>query len=158
MYIRDFLVNGVFPDQREIIYEDWGAAGIQAYVPRIYKNAYEFGNLLETFWAIDSELIFQPKYYYNNSDEDVSVACPYGGSFSFRSSDLGDTYSFKDCAYTQGFVMTGTGSSIIETGLFTIEAQVSGDKSGKLIYTQDYSNGGSSVSGEYGGKEIDLKE
>ena len=114
--------------------------------------------MLETFHAIDSEIQLQPEYFYGYFEEDVTVACPYGGTFTFGPSDVGEAYTFDNCAYTQGFALTGTGSYNYETGIVTFDTQVSGAKEGDLVYTNNYADGTSSVTGEYGGEQIDLSQ
>jgi hypothetical protein len=54
--------------------------------------------------------------------------------------------------------LTGAGSYDYSNGDFTIEAQVSGDKSGSLTYSRNYKDDNVSVTGEYGGETIDLQE
>lgn len=157
-YITDFMVDGTLPDQREIVCEDWGEAVIRAYEPLILENASDYADPLEVFSAIDSEIQLQPEYFYSYFEEDTSVACPFGGSFTFGPSDAGETYTFENCAYTKGFALSGTGGYDYGNGLFTIEAQVSGDKTGSLTYTRDGNDGSISVTGEYGGETIDLKQ
>jgi len=157
-YITDFMVNGALPDQREIVCEDWGNAVIRAYQPRILPNASDYPDPLEIFWAIEGEIELQPEYFYSYFEEDTTVACPYGGTFTFGPSDAGQAFFFDGCTYTQGFSLTGTGSYDYGTGLFTIEADISGDKSGSLTYTSDYNDGSISVTGEYGGETIDLQD
>jgi pimeloyl-ACP methyl ester carboxylesterase len=157
-YITDFMVNEILPGQREIVCEDWGDAVMWEYGPRMLENASDYPDVLEIFWAIDGEIQFQPEYFYSHFEEDTSVACPYSGSFTFGPSDSGETFTFKDCAYTQGFAMTGTGGYDYGTGLFTIDVQVNGDKSGVLTYIYNYNDGSISVTGEYGGEAIDLQE
>ncbi len=158
MYITDFLVNNILPDQHEIRCDDWGDAVIRAYEPRIQENASNYADPLEIFWAIDGAIELQPEYFYSYFEEDTSVACPYGGSFTFGPSDTGQAFTFDGCTYTQGFSLTGTGDYDYGSGDFTIDAQVNGDKSGSLIYTRNYDNGGISVTGEYGGETIDLQQ
>jgi pimeloyl-ACP methyl ester carboxylesterase len=157
-YIADFMLDGVLPDQREIVCEDWGEAAIRAYEPRIPENASDYADPLEIFWAIDGELQLQPEYFYSSFEEDVSVACPFGGSFTFGPTELGEAYTFENCAYTDGFSLTGSGSYDYSAGLFSIEAEVSGDESGTLTYTRDDNDGSISVTGEYGGEVIELRQ
>ena len=157
-YITDFMVAGRLPAQREIVCEDWGEAVIRAYEPHILENASDYADPLEVFSAIDNEIQLQPEYFYSYWEEDTSIACPYGGSFTFGPSEAGESYSFEECAYTKGFALSGTGGYDYGNGLFTIEAQVSGDKSGTLTYTYDGNDGSRSVRGEYGGETIDLKQ
>lgn len=157
-YITDFLVDGKLPDQHEIVCEDWGNAVVREYEPRIQPKASAYANPLEIMSAIDTEISYLPEYFYGYFEEDVSVGCPQGGSFTFGPSDAGETYTFENCAFTQGFAMTGSGSYDYENGLFTLEVKVSGDKSGTLTYTRNDNDGSLSVSGEYGGQKIDLKQ
>jgi len=156
-YITDFMVDGILPDQREIVCEEWDEQVIRDYKPRIMKNASDYSDVLEIFWAIDDEIEFQPEYYYGDFKEDVSVACPYGGSFTFGPSDLGEDFIFENCSHTRGFSLTGTGSYDYDERVFIIVADVSGDKSGSLTYTRNYDEGSGSVVGEYGGETIDLQ-
>lgn len=157
-YITDFMLDGVLPAQREIVCEDWGDAVIRAYEPRMQANASNYADPLEIFWAIDSEIQLQPEYFYSYFEEDTPVACPHGGLFTFGPSGIGEAYTFENCAFTRGFALSGTGSYDYGAGLFSIEASVSGDKSGSLTYTRDDNTGGISVTGEYGGETVDLQE
>jgi hypothetical protein len=157
-YITDLMVDGILPPQREIVCEDWGDAAIDPYVPRIRPNANEYENVLDIFWAIDNEIQLQPEYYYSYFEEDTSVACPYGGSFTFGPSNIGQAFSFDNCAYANGFALTGSGSFDYGSGLFSIVAEVSGDNSGTLTYTRDARDGSIAVNGEYNGEAIDLED
>jgi len=156
-YISDFMVGGILPDQREIVCEDWGEAVMWSYQPRIMQNASDYPDPLEIFWAIDGEIELQPEYFYSYFEEDITVACPYGGSFTFGPGDLGEALTFDNCTFTRGFTLTGIGSYDYGTGDFIIEAQVNGDKSGLLNYTRNYNDGSLSLTGEYGGETIDLQ-
>ena len=157
-YITDFLVDGKLPSQRETVCTDWGEAVIRAYAPRIPEKASDYDNLLDLFRAIDDEILYQPEYFYSSFEEDTSVACTYGGSFTFGPSASGENLTFQDCAYIQGFVLNGSGTYDYNSGLYTIEAEVSGDKSGTLTYENDHSSNSISVTGEYGGQAIDLQQ
>lgn len=156
-YITDFMVDGTLPSEREIICE-WDPAVIRAYEPLMLKNASEYADPLEIFSAIDAELAIQPEYYYGYFIEDVAFGCPFGGSFTYGPSDAGESYSFTECEFTEGFAITGTGTFNYETSIFTLETQVSGSKTGTLTYTHNYNDGSVSVTGEYGGETIDLSQ
>ncbi len=156
-YITNFMVDGALPAQHEILCDDWGEAVINPYEPRISANASDYANPLEIFRAVDYEIRLQPEYFYSSLQEPVSVACPFGGSFTFGPGEAGEAYHFEYCAYTNGFILTGSGLYDYGSGLFTIQAQVSGDKSGSLTYTRD-GNGNFSVTGEYGGESVDLQQ
>jgi pimeloyl-ACP methyl ester carboxylesterase len=155
-YISDFILGGVLPDRREIVCEDWGQAVIWDYAPRILEDAGDYPGPLEVFWAIYVEIQLQPEFFYNNFEEDSSVACPYGGTLTFGPGDTEGPLAFDDCTYTRGFTLNGTGEYDFESGLFRIQAQVSGDKSGTLTFTRNDIDG-ISLNGEYGGEMIDLQ-
>ena len=121
-------------------------------------NASEFDNPLDIFSAIETELSIEPEYYYNGFTENTSFACPYGGAFTFGPSDAGESYSFTDCEYTQGFAITGAGSFNYDTRIFTLETKVSGDKAGALNYISNYNDGSITLTGEYGGETINLSQ
>jgi pimeloyl-ACP methyl ester carboxylesterase len=156
-YITDFMVNGELPAQREIVCE-WDPSVVSAYEPLMPAKVSEFDNPLDVFAAIDLELYLSPEYYYNSFTEETTFACPYGGSFTFAPSEVGESYNFTDCEFTAGFAITGTGSFNYETGVFSLETQVSGDKTGALTYTNDYNTGSLTLTGDYGGETIDLSQ
>jgi len=153
--IASFMVDGTLPSEHETECK-WDPAVVRAYEPLMPKDVSEFADPLEVFQAIDVELSITPEYYYSYFKEDSTFACPFGGSFTFGPGGAGETYNFTDCEFTQGFAITGTGGFDYNTGVFSLETQVGGDKSGSLTYTSDYSNGSISVTGEYGGESIDL--
>ncbi|MBK8823193.1 MAG: alpha/beta fold hydrolase [Anaerolineales bacterium] len=157
-YISDFMLEGTLPAEREIVCEDWGTDVIRAYEPLVAENISSYENVLEAFYAIDSAIQLQPEYFYGSFTEDVSIACPFSGTFTFGPSDTGEAYTFDNCAYTQGFALTGTGSYEYETGIITFETQVTGAKEGSLTYTDNLADGTFSVTGEYGGETIDLSQ
>jgi len=155
--IDSFMLNGELPSQREIVCQ-WDPAVIQAYVPLMPGDVSEFSDPLEIFYAIDNELTNQPEYYYSYFDKDTAFACPFGGSFTFGPSDAGESYNFSNCEFTKGFAITGTGGFDYNASILTLEAQVSGAKSGTLTYISNYGEGSISVTGDYGGESIDLSQ
>ncbi|MFN8411796.1 MAG: alpha/beta hydrolase [Anaerolineales bacterium] len=159
--LSDFLVDGTLPDQHEVLCSEWGTeaeATIRAYQPRMAKDVSAYADTLETFQAIDTAIQLQPEYFYGSFTEDVSIACPLGGTFTFGPSDAGEAYTFDQCAYTKGFIMTGTGSYDYNSGVVKFETKVSGAKDGDLVYTSNTADGTYTVTGEYGGEKIDLSQ
>ncbi|CAG0992424.1 partial Carboxylesterase A, partial [Anaerolineales bacterium] len=157
-YITDFMVDGTLPAEREIVCEDWGTDVTRAYEPLSKQNAGDYADVLGTFQAIDTEIQLQPEYFYGLFTEDVSVACTFGGSFTFGPGDAGEAYTFDKCEYVKGFALTGSGSYDYDTSIITYDTQVTGVKEGSLVYTDDLANGTFSVKGEYGGETIDLSQ
>jgi len=157
-YITDFMVDGTLPTERETVCEEWGTNVIRAYEPLVLENASDYADVLETFYAVDSAIQLQPEYFYGSFTEDVAISCPFGGTFTFGPSDAGEAYAFENCAYTQGFILTGSGSYDYDSGIMIFDTQVSGAKEGSLVYTDNFSDGTISVTGEYGGETVDLSQ
>jgi pimeloyl-ACP methyl ester carboxylesterase len=157
-YITDFMVDGTLPSEREFVCEDWGTDVTRAYEPLSKQNAGDYANVLDTFYAVDTEIQLQAEYFYGSFTEDVSVACPFGGSFTFGPSDAGEAYTFDKCEYVKGFALTGSGNYEYENSVITYDTQVSGVKEGSLVYTDNLADGTLSVTGEYGGETIDLSQ
>jgi pimeloyl-ACP methyl ester carboxylesterase len=155
--VTNFLVDGKVPDQRKTLC-DWGQAVISPYVPRIQAQASDYANPLQILASIDNEIQLEPEFLYSSLEENTSVACPDGGSFTFGPSSAGVSYSFDNCAYLKGFAITGSGSFDTVSGVFTINVQVSGDQSGTLTYVHNHKNNSVSVTGEYGGQTINMQE
>lgn len=156
-YITNFLVRGELPAEREILCS-WDPAVISAYEPLMPKEVSAFADPLEIFSAIDNELSLQPEYYYSYFTEDTTFACPYGGAFTFGPSNVGEVYNFTNCVFTNGFIMTGTGSFDYSSGIFKLETQITGEKTGALTYTHYYRTGEMAVNGDYDGETIDLQQ
>lgn len=157
-YITDFMMDGSVPAEREIVCEEWGTNVTRAYEPIVAENISTYDNVLDAFYAIDSAIQLQPEYFYGSFEEDVTVACSYGGTFTFGPSDTGEVYTFDNCAFTEGFILNGSGSYNYDSGVVTFDTKVSGSKEGNLVYTDNYSDGTIAVTGEYGGEQIDLSQ
>lgn len=155
-YVRDLLVNGKVPDQREIVC-NWDPAVVADFQPLMPKDVQEFNDPLDIFWAIDAEIYYSPEYYYSYFQEQEAFACPFGGSFTFEPNDVGEAYSYENCSFTNGFSITGTGNYNYSENVITLNATVGGAKTGTLTYTHNYGNGTASLTGEYGGETIDLQ-
>lgn len=155
-YVTEFLVNGMVPDQREIVCE-WDPAVVSPYVPFMPEDVSMYSDPLDIFLAIDEELLYTPEYYYSLFEEEETFACRFGGSFTFAPSEAGETYSYENCAFTNGFAMTGTGSYNYNEGVLTLNSEVSGAKEGTLTYIHNFADGTASLTGDYGGETIDLE-
>lgn len=156
-YVNDFLTDGKLPTEHEIVCK-WDPAVIRAYEPLLPEKSSDFTDPLEALSAIESNIQILPEYFYGSFTENKSVGCPDGGTFTFGPDDAGEAYTFEKCAFTKGFVMTGSGNYDYDNSLITFDVQVSGTKTGKLTYTHNTNDGSFSVTGEFGGQKIDLKK
>jgi pimeloyl-ACP methyl ester carboxylesterase len=152
--VTEFLVNDTLPAERETTCE-----GIVAdeFVPLALADAAGYESPLEALVAADNEIYYLPEYYYMSSTTARASACPYGGTLTFDYGDTGDVFTLTNCAFSQGFIMTGNGSTNYEEGSFTLEVTVTGLKEGSLTYVRD-AEGSIRVTGTYDGEEIDLAE
>ncbi len=152
--VSEFLVNDTLPAERETECEGYVA---DEFVPLALANAADYETPLAALYDVESEITHLPEYYYASSTNIRAAACPYGGTFAFDSDDTSDLFTLTDCAFSQGFVMTGSGSYNYDDGSFTLEVSVAGLKDGSLTYIRD-ADWAVRVTGEYGGEAIDLSE
>jgi pimeloyl-ACP methyl ester carboxylesterase len=152
--VTDFLMSDKPPTERETTCEGTVTSDFVQLAP---VNAAEFNTPLEALSFVDNEIYYLPEYYYWDVATPTSVGCPFGGTLSFEATDTGDSMTLKDCAFSEGFSMTGSGSNNYDEGTFSLEVDVTGLKDGSLTYTRD-SEGALHVTGTYGGEVVDLSE
>jgi pimeloyl-ACP methyl ester carboxylesterase len=155
-YVQNFLVNGQVPPQRETVCH-WDPSVVSAYVPLMAKDVSAYQDPLQILTVTYVEIQLMPEYYYSYLKKDETVGCPNSGSFTFGPSDAGVSYQFDSCSFTNGFIMSGTGSYDFNSSVFSLNVDVSGVKKGSLAYTYNNTDGSIAVTGEYGGEQIDLK-
>jgi pimeloyl-ACP methyl ester carboxylesterase len=149
--VTAFLVDNRLPAPRTT------CEGVVAdeFLPLAPRSAAGFADALEALASFEIELYFLPEYYYWDFETPTSIGCPFGGTLAFEASEAGESLALDRCAFTEGFNLTGAGSSDYETALFTLEVTLSGRTAGVLTYTRD-ADGNRHVRGEVGGEEIDL--
>jgi pimeloyl-ACP methyl ester carboxylesterase len=152
--VNAFLEDGKLPDQRETTCQ---GEVTRTYVLLAPTNASAFATPLEALDSADTEIYYLPEYYYWDVKTPTSVGCPFGGMLSFEPSDVGEAFTLTACAFSQGFVMTGTGTNNYDENVLRLDVAVSGLADGHLVYTRD-GNGQRHVTGEYAGKAIDLSK
>ncbi len=154
--VTAFLVEDKLPEERETMCEGVVA---DAYIPLPPDDASAFANPLEALLSADTEINYLPEYYYWDVETPTSVGCPHGGTLAFEVGEEGDEFSLTDCAFSAGFVMTGTGLYSYDDGSFTLDVTVTGPAgaTGQLAYERN-ENGAIHVTGEYAGEKVDLSE
>lgn len=155
--VTDFLVNGTTPAQRETACQ-WQDAVIAPYVPILAREVGAYSDPLSLLIAIDDEITYTPEYRSSSFEGEESFGCRYGGTFGFGPSDAGEDFSFENCGLLEGFSMTGTGAYDYNAGLFTLIMQVTGAQQGNLTYTRNDNDGTYTLTGTYGGQEINLSK
>jgi pimeloyl-ACP methyl ester carboxylesterase len=131
--ITDFLLQGQVPQHREIYCEGLVA---DEYVPLAPKNAWAFENPLEALVSTETEMYYLPEFYYWDGVEATNSGCTYGGTFRFEPDDALYVFTLDKCAFTQNFIMTGTGSYDYEDDRFILEILTTGRWRCDLKYTR----------------------
>lgn len=149
--VNEFIANGTLPSERETSCE---GSLIDEYAPLSPATITDYESVLAAFEAVDTEILYLPEYYYWDLESVQSVGCRYGGTFTFEPTDVGEIFTFENCAFIEGFAMTGTGEYVYaET--FTFDVAVSGEAEGQLIYTRDEANDNTtSVTGVYDSEPV----
>lgn len=150
--ITDFLIDGTRPEERQI---DCEGVVSDPYLPNAPADAAELDSPLEVLDALITDLLYLPEYYYWDGETLTMMACPQGGVLSFAPSFTGDQFRFSECAFSQGFAITGSGSYDYETGDLTLRVHISGYKTGHVSYLLD-SEGRSSINGDFDGSPIEM--
>ncbi len=152
--VTAFLVEDELPSQRETVCE---GEVVARFVPLAPLDAADFADPLEALASVDDEIYYLPEYYYWDLETPTSVGCPFGGGLTFAPSDEGEAFTLNGCAFSAGFVMTGSGSYNYDEDIFTLDVAVTGLVDGTLTYTRD-GDWNLRVVGEYDGATIDLSE
>ncbi len=151
--VTAFLVEDQMPERQTT------CEGVVAdeFVPLMPRDAADFADPLEAMAALDEEIYYLPEYYYWDLETPTAVGCPFGGTLKFEAAENGEVFNLQECAFSEGFVMSGEGSFDYESELFSLTVSVSGLADGTLTYTRDvdYSL---AVTGQYDGEIVDLSE
>ncbi len=105
---------------------------ISEFLPLAPLDAAEFADPLEALSSVDDEIFYLPEYYYWDLTTPTVVGCPFGGSFSFESSAAGENLAFSNCAFSDGFVITGRGIYDYNAGLFFAGGRGHRPKGGRI--------------------------
>lgn len=150
--VTEYLVNDAVPEQRETECE--GVVS-RTYHPLPPLDAADFADPLEALDSVYTEIYYLPEYYYWDLESLTLVGCPQGGALAFAPSADGEQFRLSNCAFSKGFVLSGTATYNYDSGDFTFDVLVSGNAEGHLIYVQD-ADGNLSVTGTYDGEDVDL--
>jgi len=151
--VTAFLVEGKTPAERRTTCE---GVLFDSYVPLAPLDAAAYADPLNTMISIDNEIYYLPEYYYWDVETPTTVACPYGGTLHFEATDAGDILTLEQCAFVNGFVLSGSGGNDYNAGLFTLEGMVSGVGSGTLVYIRDDNQGTYTLTGNYNGTPVGI--
>jgi hypothetical protein len=150
--IKDFLIDGTKPTQRETRCE-----GVVAtpYVPLVPTSVRAFDTPLQILDSVYNEIYYLPEYYFWDGSSLILASCSTGGVLGIAKAPAGTQFSMSDCAFFNGFNMTGIG--LFKDNTFTLDVRISGFENGTLTYTKS-ADGKITVTGEYAGKLVDLSD
>jgi pimeloyl-ACP methyl ester carboxylesterase len=149
--VTNFLVDDELPADRVTQCEGVVADDFIAVAP---TDASAFETPLDAMNAVYDTINNLPEYYYWDYSTLTVIGCTYGGTLAFSPSFEGHQFRLSDCAFSEGWAMTGNGTVNDEAGSFRLDVQITGEAEGLLIYTVD-ADGNASVSGTYDSKSVE---
>jgi hypothetical protein len=155
-YVTDFLVDGTLPTEREIVCQDWEAEPYSYYVPNMPENVSDFADPMEMIISLEDNLYYLPEVSFGEWEEEDTVGCNFGGTYSFGPSAEGAEYTYNQCSMAPGLVVTGAATYNSKLGVYNSSLEISGAKKGNLTYIYNYDTQTSSLTGEYGGESVNL--
>ena len=155
-YISDFMVDGTLPSEREIVCKDWETQPYSAYSTNLPEKASDFADPMEMMISLEDNFYYLPEVYYGDWEEEDTIGCNYGGTYSFKLSDEGASYTYDQCSMVSGLALTGTATYNSGIYLFNSTLAISGEKEGNLSYIYNYQTQTASLTGDYGGETINL--
>jgi len=123
--VTDFLVNDVVPVQRETVCDGFV---MDDYVPISPRFAGAFKTPRNALSSVETEIYYLPEYFYWDGYSPTAVGCNYGGTLDFAANFAGtrNKFTLDKCAFTNNFIMTGTGSYNFNTDRFVLEVSITG--------------------------------
>jgi len=155
-YITDFLVDGTLPSEHEIVCTDWEAEPYSLYTSNLPQKASDFASPIDMIIALEDNFYYLPEVYFGDWEEKDTIGCTFGGSYSFGLDTEGAEYTYDKCAMIRGVELTGTATYNSSLYIFNSVLAISGEKEGNLTYVYNYQTQTATLTGEYGGENINL--
>ena len=121
--VTRYLISGAVPAQRETVCDGVVA---DAYVPLAPRSATSFATPMDAFASIETEINYLPEFYYWDGFTPTNAGCTFGGTINFVPTDVGYQYTFNNCAFSQHFAMSGTGSYDYYEDFFVLNVNTEG--------------------------------
>lgn len=131
--ITQFMVNDILPAAREI---ECGGKIMTKYIPLAPLDSHAFPSLLAAFQSAETEINYLPEYWYWDFETTTRVGCPVSGWLEFRAEGGRTRMVLDRCAFSRGFVMTGTGAFHYNTDKFVLNVDLTGYQTCPLKYTR----------------------
>jgi len=129
--VNAFLIEGRAPAQRET---ECPGRVMSAYVPLAPRDVSAFASPLQALQSAETEIYYLPEFWYWDYATLTRVGCPIQGTLQFRAEGDSVLFDLRQCAFTNGFVMTGQGSYESAQDRFRLRVTVSGAQNCELAY------------------------
>jgi pimeloyl-ACP methyl ester carboxylesterase len=129
--VNAFLLDDVVPAQRET---ECPGRVMASYVPLAPREASEFASPLQAMQSAETEINSLPEFWYWDYATLTRAGCPYQGTLQFRAQGDAILFDLKQCAFTNGFVMSGQGDYDAARDRFRLRVNVTGAQNCKLKY------------------------
>lgn len=129
--VNAFLLDDVVPSLRET---ECPGKVMDAYVPLAPRTAKEFSSPLQAMQSAETEIYYLPEYWYWDYATPTGVGCAYGGTVKFSAQGDLTKFVLQDCAFTDGFQMTGNGVYDYAADRFQLDVSVMGAQFCQLKY------------------------
>ncbi|MBI4674949.1 MAG: alpha/beta fold hydrolase [Chloroflexi bacterium] len=149
--VNAFLISDIVPPQRET---ECPGQVTSAYVPLAPLAAREFASPLQALQSAETEIYYLPEFWYWDYATPTRVGCADRGTLQFRAQGDLIKFDLKDCAFTNGFEMTGTGYYDSAHDRFWLQVKVAGAQTCQLKYERVGDT--SSVKGACAGARVRL--
>lgn len=124
------------------------------YVANAEPTASGYRDALDLVQTVDDQVFYGSDYANRYDGESLSIGCDFGGILTYASTDVGTAVTLDRCAFTPDLPLSGDGATDDEAGTFELDVTGPGDR---LHYERD-GEGGTSVSGTFDGRTINLEE
>lgn len=132
--VTAFLVRDRAPASREL---ECPGVVVDPYVPIARADARAFATPLDALQSAETEIIYLPEFYYWDVLALDGAGCGEHGAFFFTPEGNGTQLMLRDCAFSRGFVMNGTGSYDWYADRFTLDVNVTGYQNCNLHYSRN---------------------
>lgn len=129
--VNAFLIDDAMPAQRET---ECPGKVMAPYVPLAPRSAGEFASPLQAMRSAETEIYYLPEFWYWDYVTLTRTGCPYQGTLQFRAQGDSILFDLKQCAFTDGFVMTGQGDFDTARDRFRLDVSVTGAQLCALQY------------------------
>ncbi|MFN8530292.1 MAG: alpha/beta fold hydrolase [Anaerolineae bacterium] len=148
--VNAWMNDGVLPSIREFVCP---GSVIGDYTPLSASTIDAYAHPLDALLAVDTEILNLPEYSIWYGPDDLSIGCPFGGSLVYSITEDGELWTLTDCAFIDGFALTGTMAGVYEVG-GVYDVIVNGNAEDHIVYTVDTATGMYALSGTYHGETL----